>query len=80
MHAGRHVCEALSADSAAGSADPGGGVRGERFENVATGVHAQNQRLIAYSGERLGRPCAHATGRPDASRRLGRPGNFQQYT
>ena len=37
----------------AGIGATGGGVRGERFADVPTGVHAQIQHLVAYSGERL---------------------------
>ena len=45
----------------AGIGATGGGVHGERFADVATGVHAQIQHLVAYSGERLAEPIATRT-------------------
>ena len=54
----------------AGIGATGGGVRGERFPDVETGVHAQIQHLVAYSGERLADPIAnaHAKTRTTSSR------------
>jgi hypothetical protein len=65
----------------AGIGATGGGVPGERFADVATGVHAQIQHLVAYSGERLAQPIAKRTRERqgdiiDASQRLGRPVTF----
>ena len=65
----------------AGIGATGGGVHGERFADVATGVHAQIQHLVAYSGERLAEPIATRTRQRqgdivEASRRLGRQVTF----
>jgi hypothetical protein len=65
----------------AGIGATGGGVRGERFADVATGVHAQIQHLVAYSGERLAEPIATRTRQRqgdivEASKRLGRQVTF----
>jgi hypothetical protein len=65
----------------AGIGATGGGVRGELFPNVQTGVHAQIQHLVAYSGERLAAPVAKRTRENQddisaQSRRLGRPVTF----
>ncbi len=45
----------------AGIGATGGGVRGERFPDVKTGVHAQIQHLVAYSGEHLAAPISKRT-------------------
>jgi hypothetical protein len=45
----------------AGIGATGGGVRGERFPDIKTGVHAQIQHLVAYSGEHLAAPIAKRT-------------------
>ncbi|MBX9684051.1 MAG: glucosaminidase domain-containing protein [Hyphomicrobium sp.] len=45
----------------AGIGATGGGVPGNRFPDVATGVHAQIQHLVAYSGERIAQPIAPRT-------------------
>ena len=45
----------------AGIGATGGGVAGNRFRDIATGVHAQIQHLVAYSGERLAQPIAQRT-------------------
>jgi hypothetical protein len=45
----------------AGIGATGGGVPGDRFPDVKTGVHAQIQHLVAYSGERLASPIAPRT-------------------
>lgn len=65
----------------AGLGATGGGVPGDRFPDVKTGVHAQIQHLVAYSGERLAKPVAPRTALKqndivEASRRLGRPVTF----
>lgn len=65
----------------AGIGATGGGVRGERFPDVKTGVHAQIQHLVAYSGERLASPIAKRTRENQddiiaESNRLGRPVTF----
>lgn len=65
----------------AGIGATGGGVRGERFADVKTGVHAQIQHLVAYSGERLAAPVAKRTRENQddiikLARRLGRPVTF----
>lgn len=46
----------------AGIGATGGGVAGERFADVKTGVHAQIQHLVAYSGERVEEPVSRRTG------------------
>jgi hypothetical protein len=65
----------------AGIGATGNGVPGERFADVATGVHAQIQHLVAYSGERLAQPIAKRTRNNqndiiEKSHRLGRPVTF----
>jgi hypothetical protein len=65
----------------AGIGATGNGVPGERFRDVATGVHAQIQHLVAYSGERLVQPIAKRTRENQTdivakSNRLGRPVTF----
>ncbi|WP_082072855.1 glucosaminidase domain-containing protein [Hyphomicrobium sp. 99] len=65
----------------AGIGATGGGVRGEQFPSVQTGVHAQIQHLVAYSGERLAAPVAKRTRENQEdiaaqSKRLGRPVTF----
>lgn len=65
----------------AGIGATGGGVPGDRFPDVGTGVHAQIQHLVAYSGERLAAPVAPRTQLKqddiiEASRRLRRPVTF----
>ena len=65
----------------AGIGATGGGVRGERFPDVKTGVHAQIQHLVAYSGEHLAAPIAKRTRENQddiiaQSKRLGRPVTF----
>lgn len=59
-----------------------GGVPGDSFPNASTGVLAQIQHLVAYSGERLDSPTAPRTRlKMDEilakSRALGRPVTFQ---
>lgn len=65
----------------AGIGATGGGVAGERFADVKTGVHAQIQHLVAYSGERVHEPVAKRTGENQddiiaKSRGLGRAVTF----
>lgn len=65
----------------AGIGATGGGVPGDRFADVKTGVHAQIQHLVAYSGEHLASPIAPRTQLKqndivEQSRRLGRPVTF----
>lgn len=65
----------------AGIGATGGGVAGERFQDVKTGVHAQIQHLVAYSGERVADPVARRTDENQddiiaKSRRLGRQVTF----
>jgi len=65
----------------AGIGATGGGVRGERFPDIKTGVHAQIQHLVAYSGQRLVEPIAKRTRENQddiilLSNRLGRPVTF----
>jgi hypothetical protein len=45
----------------AGIGTIGGGVPGDSFPDVSTGVLAQMQHLVAYSGERVARPLAPRT-------------------
>lgn len=45
----------------AGIGATGGGVAGERFPDIKTGVHAQIQHLVAYSGEFVTNPVARRT-------------------
>jgi hypothetical protein len=65
----------------AGIGATGHGAQGERFPDVKTGVHAQIQHLVAYSGEHLAAPIAKRTrdNQDDIiakSNRLGRPVTF----
>ncbi len=65
----------------AGIGATGGGVRGEFFPDIKTGVHAQIQHLVAYSGELLATPVAKRTREnqdhiASQSKRLGRPVTF----
>lgn len=65
----------------AGIGATGGGVPGDRFPDVKTGVHAQIQHLVVYSGEKLARPIAPRTVLQQdniitASQRLRRPVTF----
>lgn len=62
----------------AGIGATGGGVAGNRFPDVKTGVLAQIQHLVAYSGERIVKPVAPRTELAqdsivEQSRRLKRP-------
>ena len=65
----------------AGIGATGGGVAGERFADIKTGVHAQIQHLVAYSGEWVKNPVAKRTSENqdsivERSRRLKRPVTF----
>ena len=69
----------------AGIGATGGGVPGDSFPNVSTGVLAQMQHLIAYSGERVAKPVAPRTrAKQDdivqSSRALRRPVRFDDLT
>lgn len=71
-----------SQNNFAGIGTTGGGVPGDRFPDVSTGVLGQMQHLIAYSGEWVERPVAQRTrDKQDviisASRRLRRPVTFR---
>ena len=69
----------------AGLGATGGGVPGESFPDVSTGVLAQIQHLVAYSGEMVANPAAVRTrdnqdGIIAQSKRLGRPVRFADLT
>lgn len=62
----------------AGIGATGGGVPGDRYPNVSTGVLAQMQHLVAYSGELVDNPVAPRTREVqqkvvELSRAVGRP-------
>ncbi len=67
-----------SQNNFAGIGATGGGVPGDRYPDVSTGVLAQIQHLVAYSGEIVPNPVARRTRDVqqhvvDLSRALGRP-------
>jgi hypothetical protein len=69
----------------AGIGATGGGVPGDSFPDVSTGVQAQMQHLVAYSGEHVPNPAAARTrAKQDdivsLSRRLRRPVRFDDLT
>jgi hypothetical protein len=69
----------------AGIGATGGGVPGDSFPDVSTGVLAQMQHLMAYSGERVAKPVAPRTrAKQDdivqSSRALRRPVRFDDLT
>jgi hypothetical protein len=69
----------------AGIGTTGGGVPGDSFPDVSSGVLAQMQHLIAYSGERVRSPLAPRTREKqddiiEQSRALGRPVRFDDLT
>ncbi|MEZ5817850.1 MAG: glucosaminidase domain-containing protein [Hyphomicrobiaceae bacterium] len=71
-----------SQNNFAGIGTTGGGVPGDSFPDVSTGVLAQMQHLIAYSGEWVEKPVARRTREKQsdiisASRRLRRAVTFQ---
>ncbi|MEZ5854502.1 MAG: glucosaminidase domain-containing protein [Hyphomicrobiaceae bacterium] len=69
----------------AGIGTTGGGVPGDSFPDVSTGVVAQMQHLIAYSGEPVAQPVARRTREKQddiiaQSRRLRRPVTFRDLS
>jgi hypothetical protein len=69
----------------AGIGTTGGGVPGDSFPDVSSGVLAQMQHLIAYSGERVAKPLAPRTREKqddiiELSRALRRPVRFDDLT
>jgi Mannosyl-glycoprotein endo-beta-N-acetylglucosaminidase len=69
----------------AGIGATGGGVPGDSYPDVSTGVLAQMQHLVAYSGERVDNPVAPRTrevqdGIIAQSKRLGRAVRFGDLT
>jgi hypothetical protein len=69
----------------AGLGATGGGVPGESFPDVSTGVLAQLQHLVAYAGTRVDNPVAKRTRENQddiiaKSKRLGRPVRFADLT
>ena len=69
----------------AGIGTTGGGVPGDSFPDVSSGVLAQMQHLIAYSGERVRNPLAPRTREKqddivEQSLALGRPVRFDDLT
>jgi hypothetical protein len=71
----------LAQNNFAGIGATGGGVPGDRFADVKTGVLAQIQHLTAYSGEKVPAPVATRTRERqddiiEVSRKLGRPVTF----
>ncbi len=69
----------------AGVGATGGGVRGDGFPDVSTGVLAQIQHLVAYSGEKVEKPVAKRTQEVQddviaKSKKLGRPVRFADLT
>jgi hypothetical protein len=66
----------------AGIGATGGGVPGDRYPNVSTGVLAQMQHLVAYSGEMVDNPVAPRTREVqqkvvELSRAVGRPMTYR---
>ena len=69
----------------AGIGTTGGGVPGDSFPDVSTGVLAQMQHLVAYSGEHVANPAAKRTREKQdeiiaKSKALGRPVTFKDLT
>lgn len=69
----------------AGIGATGGGVPGDQYPDVRTGVLAHMQHLVAYSGERVDRPVARRTREAqdyiiDISRKLGRRVTFSDLS
>jgi len=69
----------------AGIGTTGGGVPGDSFKDVSTGVLGQIQHLVAYSGERVANPVAPRTVLKqdeiiEQSRRLKRPVRFSDLS
>ena len=74
-----------SQNNFAGIGTTGGGVPGDSFPDVSTGVLGQIQHLMAYSGERVPAPVANRTREKQddiiaASQRLGRPVSFRDLS
>src|SRR5262245_58660217 len=74
-----------SQNNFAGIGTTGGGVPGDSFPNVSSGVLAQMQHLVAYSGERVKSPLAPRTREKqddiiEQSLALGRPVRFDDLT
>ena len=90
------ICPTRPAAAAGATCDPkqnnfagigttGGGVPGDSFPDVSSGVLAQMQHLIAYSGERVAKPLAPRTREKqddiiELSRALRRPVRFDDLT
>jgi hypothetical protein len=75
----------LAQNNFAGIGATGGGVPGDRYGDVRTGVLAHMQHLVAYSGERVERPVAQRTREYqgdiiEISRKLGRPVTFSDLS
>ena len=71
----------LAQNNFAGIGATGGGVPGDRYTDMRTGVLAHMQHLVAYSGEYVERPVATRTREYqkdiiEISRKLGRPVKF----
>ena len=71
----------LAQNNFAGVGATGGGVPGDKFPDVRTGVVAHIQHLVAYSGEHVEQPVARRTREfqgdiIEISRKLGRPVTF----
>ena len=69
----------------AGIGTTGGGVPGDSFPDVSSGVLAQMQHLVAYSGERVAKPLATRTREKqddiiEQSQALKRPVRFSDLT
>lgn len=74
-----------SQNNFAGIGTTGGGVPGDSFADVSSGVLAQMQHLVAYSGERVKSPLAPRTREKqdeivEQSLALGRPVRFDDLT
>lgn len=74
-----------SQNNFAGIGTTGGGVPGDSFPDVSTGVLGQIQHLMAYSGERVADPVANRTREKQddiilASQKLGRPVTFRDLS
>jgi hypothetical protein len=74
-----------SQNNFAGLGTTGGGVPGDSFPDVATGVLAQIQHLVAYSGEPVANAAARRTRERqedivEVSRKLGRAVTFRDLT
>ena len=74
-----------SQNNFAGIGTTGGGVPGDGFPDVSTGVLAQMQHLVAYSGEHVEAPVARRTREKQdeivqKSKALGRPPTFKDLT